>query len=434
MVCFMIDPIILRRKDSLHPSKASYWRDLFYRTIKIGTELEVAPPKGCDRPTFEQAVRDGLRPSGSVDYLGDHGIWDVQPEHCGIEIRVIGRQPHFRSLHSQYSQVFQVLQEQGARPRATCGLHFHLLTPGLAEPVPEIIMANLWNLTRKYAPELKFLTSCGESRESLCRHRQHNSHLEMIWLSPGVESMYEIQQKLKHSRVVPEHQNYLNLEHLEFTEDGAVLPFHLEFRFPDADISPTSVTAKTFLFFAMALKAVDLSQYGVIHVGKIDAWHRKIDLLKMLSNNEGNLATSDTSRVTDEVITELRDGCFELLDLLSNLFNGGVDDPALRILISLANHPISLMRCAGKDWIDIETELADKINLTENAYDLFDRRLMERIEFRVWTGYSSQEAWEWQAARELEISEEELRNRLLNLLNYRAYRWDEMTGAIVFIR
>ena len=74
-----MDPIILRRKDNLSPVDASYWKDLFYRVIKIGTELEVAPPKGSDRPSFEESVREALHPSGSVDLLGENGVWDVRP-------------------------------------------------------------------------------------------------------------------------------------------------------------------------------------------------------------------------------------------------------------------------------------------------------------------------------------------------------------------
>ena len=42
--------------------------------------------------------------------------------------------------------------------------------------MPEIILANLWNLTRRYAPELRFITSAGECREALCRRRNYTSH------------------------------------------------------------------------------------------------------------------------------------------------------------------------------------------------------------------------------------------------------------------
>jgi len=428
----MKDPIVLHRKDTLQPVEASYWKDLLYRVIKIGTELEVAPPKGCDRPTFETSIRLALQPSGSLDLLGANGVLDVTPEHCGIEIRIIGRQPHFRALQHQYGTIMDVLMEQGARARPTCGLHFHLLTPGLAEPVPEIILANLWNLTRRYAPELKFLTSCGDSRQSLCRRRQYNSHLEMVWHSPGLESMQEIQENLKASRTVPEHQNFLNLEHLGFTENGAIHPFHLEFRFPDADISPTSVTAKTFLFLAMVLKSVDLAQYGVIHVGKVYPWRRKIELINLLSNNDGNLAASDTSLITDEIIEELRQGCYELLDLLGPTFERFQDNPALDILLALAEHPVSLLLCAGYDWMEIEALLAGRANLDDGGVDQLDRRLMQRVELGEWAGIASVESWKWNAARELTLTPQDLERRLEKLRTLRGLRWDERQGTMVF--
>ena len=198
----MKDPIFFRRNDILLPAEASYWKDLLYRVTKIGTELEVTPPKAMKRADFEAGIREALAPSGSLDHLGANGVLDVQTEHCGVEIRVIGRHPYFRILQRQYLAIMAVLKAHGARSRPTCGLHFHLLTPGLAEPVPEIILANLWNLTRRYGPELKFLTSCGDRREALCRRRNHNSHLELIRQSAGITPMADIQQKLKASRLL----------------------------------------------------------------------------------------------------------------------------------------------------------------------------------------------------------------------------------------
>jgi len=428
----MKDPIIIRRKDPLSPSRATYWKDLAYRVVKIGTELEAAPPKGMAREDFEAGVREGLRPSGSLDVLGANGVLDVSPEHCGIEIRIIGRQPYFRALHQQYGHIIDILKPLGARGRPTCGLHFHLLTPGLAEPVPEIILANLWNLTRRYAPELKFLTSCGEKRDGLCRRRQYNSHVEMVRHSPSLETMQELQHNLRSSRLVPEHQNFLNLEHVNFTEDGSVLPFHLEFRFPDADISPISITSKTFLFLAMLLKAVDLSQYGLVHVGKVNTWRRKKELLDLLSNNEGNLATSDTSQVDDEVLEELRQGCFELLDLLAPAFENFTDNPALDVLTRLAEKPISLYRCSGATWDDIETSLTEACDLDEIGLDAIDQRLMQRIELGEWSRMSSLEAWQWHAASELNLTPQDLIRRIQRLSEIRGIRWSQRQGTLVF--
>jgi len=428
----MKDPIILRSKQTLSPREDRYWKDLLYRVTKIGTEIEVALPKKVKREVFEADLCGDLEPSYSFENLGTNGVIDVKTEHCGVEVRVIGRHPDFRSLQQQYSRIFSILQGRGARSRATCGLHFHLLTIGLAEAVPEVILANLWNLTRRYAPELKFLTSGGEKRTALCRRRNHNSHLEMVEHSPGTMSLAEIQAILHQSRTVPEHQNFLNLEHLGFLETGDVLPFHLEFRFPDSDFSATSVTAKTFLFLAMLFKAVDLSQYGIIHVGKINPWRRKIELLNQLSNNNGNLAASDTSDLSDEDIEELRQGCYELLDLLAPTFSWFSDNPSLDVLIALAEQPISLMRCAGYDWSAIEASLNERAILDEVGLDETDQRLMQCIELGEWGALCSPDAWRWQAARELYLTPQDLERRLNLLEGLRGLQWDARQGTMIF--
>jgi hypothetical protein len=429
----MKDPILLHHKHPLSPEQARYWKDLLYRVTKVGTELEAAPPKGMRRPDFEARVRQRLEPSYAFSYLGKLGVLDVQTEHCGIEVRVIGRHPDFWALQRQYQQIIGHLLTLGARPRATCGLHFHLLAPDLAEPMPEVILANLWNLTRRYAPELKFLTSAGDRPDGLCRRRNHNSHLEMVHHSPVMTTMAEIQQTLQTSKTVPPHQNFLNLEHLSFTPTGDVLPFHVEFRFPDADLCPTSVTAKTFLFMALLLKAVDLSQYGVIHVGKIDPWRRKVELLNLLSNNHGTLASSDTSGVTPEIMAELRQGLAELLELLKPIFCRFIDRSALTVLHHLADQPISLRRCQGKDWDTIEYTLSQVLPCLETAFDEVDQDLMQHIELGEWCRFSCLETWQHNAAQELAISVASLRQRLDRIEHLRGLGWDAQQGALVFM-
>ena len=430
----MKDPIFLRRNDLLSFEEAAYWKDLLYQVTKIGLELEIATPKGTEREAFEARIREQLMPSGTLEALGTNGVLNVGPEHCGVEVRIIGRQPHFRALQRQLTTILAILLQEGGRARPTCGLHFHLMTPGLAEPVPEIILANYWNLIRRYAPELRFLTSCGDSRQALCRRRNHTSHLEMVRHSPATMSMQELQQILKHSDTVPEHQNFFNLEHVQFNEDGKISDFHLEFRFPDADLAPTAVTAKTFLFLAMLIKSVDLSQYGVIHVGKIEPWRRKTHLLDLLNNNDGMLATSNTSLITDEIIEELRQGCHELLDLLIPAFERFDFNQSLEVLNYLAEHPISLLRCAGYSWQDIETILMQRATLDDLGLDDTDRRLMMFIEVGEWTHSSSVESWKWNASRELYLTPQDLEQRLEHLQYLRGLRWDTEKGTLLFTR
>ncbi len=430
----VIDPIVLRRDDTLSLAQVNYWKDLFYRVIKVGTEIEVANPKGMVRQEFEDKIKLALEPSGTYDFLGRFGVIDVSPEHCGVEIRVIGRQPYFRAIQEQYHDITSRLIDLGSRARSTCGLHFHLLTPNLADPVPEIILANLWNLVRRYSPELRFITSGGEKRSALCRRRNHTSHLEMVRHSPIHMTMAEIQNELHISQVVPEHQNFFNLQHIRFTEDGEIQPFHLEFRFPDADLSATSITAKEFLFMALVLKAVDLSQYGVIHVGKVTPWRRKIELLNMLSNNDGDLATSDTSLVTDEVIEELRQGCHELLDLLAPTFELFVDNPSLDVLEFLAETPISLLRCSGYNWNQIEDLISKRAKVNDLGVDELDQKLMKGIELGEWSGFASLEEWKWRAAREMYLTPQDLERRLEKIDSLRGTHWNIRQGTLVYDR
>ncbi len=428
----MKDPIVLRRDDTLTFSQVNYWKDLLYRVIKIGTEIEVAPPKKLERKEFEDLAIKALVPSGTYENLGLYGVVDIKPEHCGIEIRVNGRQPYFRSIQEQYQGIMSRLLELGARARSTCGLHFHLLTPSLAEPVPEIILANLWNLVRRYSPELRFITSGGATRSALCRRRNYTSHIEMVRHSPIHMTMAQIQQELHRSSIVPEHQNFLNLQHLGFNENGGVQPFHLEFRFADCDLSATSITAKTFLFLALTLKSIDLSQYGVIHVGKVNTWRRKVELLGMLNNNDGELATSDTRAVTDDVIAELRQGSHEMLDLMTPTFERIDANEVLEVLELLAETPISLLRCAGYDWTDIEHLLASRATPDDFGVDEIDRRLMQRIELGEWSRLISVEEWKWRAATELFLTPQELDRRIEKVKNLRGLHWSEHQGTYVF--
>jgi hypothetical protein len=422
-------PIFFRRPDALNQEEASYSQDLLYRTIKIGTELEFALPKGVSREDFQPAIEKLLEPSRDMERLGRLGVYDVVKEHCGVEVQIIGRHPHWDSLLRQYQQIVAPLLEQGVRMRPTCGLHFHLLGIGLAETIPEIILANLWNMARKYAPGLKYLTSGGDSWEGLCRRRQHNAHQEFVCQSPSNLSMREIQANLKKSLVVPEHQNFFNLEHLEFDEGGAVRKFHLEFRFPDGDLSAVSVIAKTFLFLAMVLKSVEISKFGLLHVGRIQDWNRRKMLLDLISNNDGMHATSDTSAISREMLEEYRDIARKLLKFLKSIFVI-LDNPSEIVLQELVERPISLRRIDGDDWQKIDADLGSEI--TPPSLDQLDYKIIKIIELGLVEGNNYDE-WLKMTAIRSGVPRESIRKRLEGYKN-RDPIWDQEFGRMVFLR
>jgi hypothetical protein len=424
-------PAFLTRPDSLSLADARYFQDLLYRAVKIGTELEFALPKGVLRQDLQPRIEQALQPSRNMNQLGELGVYDVIREHCGIEILIIGRHPHWEALLNQYHRIVHPLLAEKIRMRPTCGLHFHILGTGLAEEIPEIILANFWNMVRLFAPGLKFITSAGKSRQALCRRRQHNAHQELMRLSPEKQSMAAIQTALQKSMEVPAHQNFFNLEHVRFNKPGNIANFHLEFRFPDGDLSPVAITAKTFLFLTMMLKAVEISKFGLLQVDNLSLLKSNKILMDMMSNNEGKLATSDTSAIDDITLKKYQNSAQDLLFFLKSIFLL-LDNPSELVLQQLAVQPISLKRSQGKSWEEIDSELLSHIS-PQPALDNFDYEIIKIVELGLLTGIKDKKCWFNAAAQLLNLPIKEIFQRVQSYEN-RSPVWQNELGTMVFLR
>ncbi|MEN8189388.1 MAG: hypothetical protein ABFS19_06035 [Thermodesulfobacteriota bacterium] len=424
-------PLFHSRSDCLDVNEARYYQDLLYRTLKIGTELEFALPKGVLREELQPEIEDFLQPSKDMNQLGSLGVYNVVKEHCGIEVQIIGRHPHWQALMDQYSRIILPLLQRKVRMRPTCGCHYHLLQVGLSETLPEIILANFWNLSRAYGPGLKFLTSGGDSRTGLCRRRQHNSHREFLNLSPYKLHMRDIQTVLKESLEVPEHQNFFNLEHVVFTDEGHIDRLHLEMRYPDGDLCPTSITAKIFLFLVMLLKAVEISKFGLLQVETLPDWKKRCRMLDIISNNDGRLATSDTSQISDQMLDDYRQNAQELLAFLKSIFLI-LDNPSELVLKELAREPISLRRSNGGSWLNIQEDLTCLIAPLRPP-DEVDCEIVKIIELGLVHSKTHEHNWYKQVAAELHCPVEELMKRI-ELFAGRDPSWNCELGSLVFQR
>ncbi len=423
--------LFFKRNDTLTHQQDQYYQDLFYRVLKIGTELEFARPRKVDVNELRGDIIKLMKPSRDLQNLGELGVFDVVKDHCGVEVQVIGRHPHWNALLDQYYRIVSILLERNVRIRPTCGLHFHLIAVGLSESIPDIILANLWNLFRRHAPGLKFMFSGGSDPMGICRRRQHNPHQEVMALSPNDFPMAQIKEKLTNSLLVPEHQNVFNLEHLFFNGNGHLGNFHIEMRFPDGDLAPTSIVAKTFLFFALVLKAVEISKYGLIRTGAEADWQRKKQLLNALSNNEGNLAMSDTSGIGPAEISELQDNALDLLIFLKSIFNK-FTNPAYTVLKSLALNPISLRRIEKDDWIVIENDLSSKARYPQ-FLDKTDANIIKIIELGLERNKTSAAEWLAHTSIRINLPEQELKQRIDRYIEKYPI-WDNESGSFAFLR
>jgi hypothetical protein len=423
--------IFFKRSDALSLESANYYQDLLYRTVKIGTEIEFAFPQGAVREEFQPKIEHLMQPSHDMNRLGPLGVFDVVKEHCGVEMQIIGRHPQWDALVTQYHKIISTLLQSGARTRATCGLHFHSLALALSESIPEIILANIWNICRRFAAGLKFLTSAGDSRETLCRRRQNNAHQEFMRQSPLQQDMRTIQKFLHESMEVPEHQNFVNLEHVRFDEHGQVSDLHIEFRFPDAQLSAAVITAETFLFLGILLKAVEISKFGLLHAGDFQSFTERRRRLDLLSNNDGNLACSDTSHLSDSDLEACRQEARDALKFLKSIFVI-LDNPAEIILHALAEEPASLRKCRGASWVTIDAELLGLIK-PHREPDSLDYQLVKIIEMGIVEQAADPDDWFKRAAVAVNASSETLRGRLEEFA-YRKPRWDAATGRMLFLK
>ncbi len=403
------------------------WSDLFRRHLKIGVELELAHPSGKDSRSSLAQLRKSLMTGDDFFSPGETGIYDIQKEHCGLEIRVVGWEPHFDTLVRQYGVIVRPILEGGYRVLGTTGMHHHLIYFAPPKPIPEIIIANVYSLVLWYAPVLRFMTSTGPSRDRMTRKRKHTSHLVFVENCPCRRSVRDIQDIFRTDYRVPQHQHMLNLERLPFDEAGNALRFWLEMRFPEVDLAPTSIAAKQILFLALVLKAVDLSAYGLLdpcsgekHMSDV---RRLIDLL---SNSRGRLAYSDTSGLTDGDIDFLRGEAANLLGLLAGKIRS-LSPRALDVLRFLARKPISLLRNEGLSWEEIEELMASRAERPKHP-------LLKRLIFLLDTGEiancKSEAEWIESAAARIGEGADRVRECLASLADECRLFWDESLGTL----
>ena len=166
--------------------------------------------------------------------------------------------------------------------------------------------------------------------------------------------------------------------------------FHLEVRPMDGLMSASAVAALSCLFYAMLLKAVEISKYGLLEVGSEEWVSKSRSVKNRLMNNTGGWDTkrfSDNTKLTDADKEFL---IMESLDLISQvkhvLHQVG---PAYEVLEKLAYEPCAIKRCNGKDWLDIEADL--EIHIEEETK--VEKDLIELIDLRTVVGCESEDQW-----------------------------------------
>jgi hypothetical protein len=156
---------------------------------------------------------------------------------------------------------------------------------------------------------------------------------------------------------------WINYNQIEFASNGDVHRFHVEFRAADGIMSPSAIAAIACMYYALIIKAVEISRYGVVEIGD-QSWLEQTKEVKaaLLNNMKGYQdgdRFSDTKNLPkyyDILIGESQDLVRQLKATLIEI------GPAYEVLEKLAERPCALRRCDGQTWQDIENDLAVIMN------------------------------------------------------------------------
>ncbi len=411
-----------------------------------------------DAEAVRSEMKTLFRPTGDVLKVGPVGVLEVKQDgslvnNGGIEIPTVGRRVHWNSFYRMCKEIIDPVEKRGGYINERCGQHFHLLcgynggpnTPSgsrvsavseLEVAMPEIILANFHQLHRRYETALFWIMSSGEAMETLTRWSKFRQPVRQYGAMQS--SMSKIQKELADNIPGGGHGTagkYASCSYYfcKFDSEGQVSTFHIENRIADGCLSPSVVTAWGMMIYAMMLKAVRLSQYGIMEMGSREYAEQMEEASKHLINGHnrdyGGHRVADTSGI-GPYIPFYRDNARELIQLLKSELNKL--GPAFDILMQLADRPVSLRRIQGDSWADIEAELnpQSREEDSNNTY-LIEGEVAEVVDLTGIVECENQDVWIEEVAAHIDQPPPMIAEIVAQFLSSGRYRWSDVVGALI---
>lgn len=409
-----------------------------------------------DAETIRQEMKDLLQPTEFVGEVGKTGVFEVKRDNSlinngGIEIPTVGRRIHWQSFYNMCKGIIDPIVKRGGFVNERCGQHYHILAGyfpsrgGIARPVselekplPEVILANLHQLNRRYELAMFWIMSAGSSMESLtrwARFRQSLSRFSALQSRmPKVqEEMGEAILGMNTASSIKGKYASVAYHFCKFDSEKNVTTFHLENRIADSTLSPAVVTAWAMLCYAMVLKAVRLSQYGIMEAGSREYMEEvkrvQPHLIDGSRREWGDHRSADTSNLRPH-IPWLRQNTQEMINWLKpELNNLG---PAYDILMSLADKPCSLRLVEGQSWEQMENDLyGPYIGKSELNLFLNEDEIRECIDLAGIVDCQHLEMWIEEVAAYLGQNPPTVADSVYRMISNGEFRWSDPIGALI---
>ena len=405
-----------------------------------------------DAESVRREMKELFMPSGFVGTVGQSGALEVIKDGSlvggGIEVPTVGRRVHWQSFYNMCKGIIEPIVGRGGFVNERCGQHFHVLAgyfkknvhqkiSELEQPIPEIVLANFHQLNRRYELAMFWMMSAGENIETLTRWARFRQSIYQY--SALRNKMQRIQKELATNIQcmggTSQNGKYASVAYhfCDFDENGDVETFHIENRIADGCLSPAVITAWAMMCYAMMMKAVRLSQYGVMEVGDPEFAMQVKETTPHLIDGErrswDGSRHADTSGIGTS-IPFLREISRELVQLLKpELYNMG---PAFNILMDLAEKPCSLRRSEGDSWDKIESDLYGPYAKSEAQHDYAsEEEVRELIDLAGIVECDNVITWVEEVAANLGQNPQHVEGTVEGLLTSGKYRWSEAIGSLI---
>lgn len=388
-----------------------------FKTNCIECEHRFDPSKNPD--SIREECTRKFNPSGSYGIVSASGVHDVVTDGSllgkkGMEVITTGRRIDYYEFYKMASNIISESVGRGAYTNERCSIHMHILNsyygktptagPGGTQPggggssriselersLPEIVLANAHQLLRRYQNAITWMTTGLDDPNHLTRWEKFR--VSILDISAIINNMREVCEKVVHQSGGNKY-GWANYKFCEFDKQGDVRKLHVEIRTMDGLLAPSAVAAVACLYYAIFIKAVEISRYGVLEAGSSE-WLAQSKIVKnALMNNcttwdEGNKNgrfsdTSNLAKYTDILVAE----SFELISQLKHILTPV--GPAYDVLEKLAETPCSIRRCDGLSWEEIESQLV--VKLTEEGE--LEYEIKKIIDTREVKGVKSVREW-----------------------------------------
>lgn len=404
--------------------------------------------------SIRKTINGELMPNNSYGNITRSGVHSITTDGSllgkkGIEVITVGRRIDYWEFYKMSKNIIDCCVAKGAYLNERCSNHMHILASyysnvaddvnagipryisEMEKDMPNIILANFHQLCRRYQNAITWMSMALDEPGRMTRWEKFRvSVLDISAILNNIESVknqvYDISGSNKYA--------WVNYKFTQLSPNNDINRLHVEMRSLDGMQSPSAIAAMACLFYALMIKAIEISRYGIVEIGNPEWMKQTRKVKKALLNNKKSYDdedrfgdTSNLHKYYDTLIRESLDLVRQLKHILIQI------GPAYQVLEQIAEKPIALRRCEGKSWKEIEEVLS--VPVSEES--ILETNINEYIDLQLIDDCKTQEEWVHMVCKSckeemnMDFDEEEINEYVDCKKNEGNFIWSETLGTMV---